>query len=153
MGNFCKKCITFAVVFVGIFLMFSGVSAQAVKTQNKSLIESVPWLRNVEAFRTKNYAQCQQKNTEYGVLIKGKNLNVIIDTTKRDLAYEATQKALPEELRKTNNQPANSGFVDFTNFIKYHINGACAKVLGSKLIYYGFLVLVLLILLKSFFKK
>lgn len=140
-------------IFVSIFLTVSGVSAQAIKTQNKSLIESVPWFRNIESFRTKNYTQCQQKNTEYGKLIKGKDLGVIIDTTKRDLAYEATQKALPEELRKTNNQPANSGFADFTNFIKYHTNGACAKALGSKLIYYGFLVLILLILLKSFFKK
>lgn len=153
MGNFCKKNVVFIAIFFGIFLTVSSVSAQAIKTQNKSLIESIPWLRNVEAFRTKNYTQCKQKNTEYGKLIKGKDLNVIIDTTKRDLAYEATQKALPEDLRKTNNQPGNSSFTDFTNFIKYHINGVCAKALGLKFIYYGFLTLVLLIILKSFFKK
>jgi hypothetical protein len=155
MNNFCKKIILgvgFLMLCLGIAGSVSAQTAQTVKTENKSLIESVPGLNQVEAFRVKQYNQCQTNYIKYKQLVADKDLNTIIDTAKRDLAYDATQNALPEELRQPTNYSYTAGYSDSGNFIKYHANGLCSKFFGSTLFYYGALVLVLLIIIKGFSK-
>jgi hypothetical protein len=154
MKDFSKKQVKIIALFIFLFIfsMASFANAQnVVKTTNKSFIESVPGLKQIEAFRVKHYNQCQVKYMEYGKTISGKNANQIIDSTKRDLAYEATQKALPENLRQTNNVSGLS-YEEPKNFVNYHANGICSKFLGSQFIYYGILILLLLVIIKSFSK-
>ena len=159
MGKARKKFITsprFFALFLFLLLVSGGnlfVSAQTSNTNNankKSLLARIPVLNKVEAFRLKNYNQCGQRSVQYGKLLDGKDFNKIIDATKRDLAYEATQKALPPDLRKTDEAQNYGGP---KNFLNYHYSNLCAKFFGSTLFYYGALVLLLLIIIKSLFKK
>ena len=144
MGNNCKKFIIRAGFFgLFCFLFFALVGSTSVFAETKNA-------NKVESFRLRNYNQCGQKFVEYGKLLGNKDFNQIIDATKRDLAYEATQKALPPDLRKADEA---QNYDDPKNFLNYHYSNLCAKFFGSTLFYYGALVLLLLIIIKSLFKK
>lgn len=150
--NFIFTVFIVTVSFTGAGLVHAQATKAAIKTENKSLIQTIPGLKQVEAFRLEKYNQCQTNYLKYKKLVADKDVNTIIDTTKRDLAYQATQNALPEDLRQATNYGYTAGLDDSKNFIKYHANGLCSKFFGSSLYYYGVLVLVLLIIVKGFSK-
>jgi hypothetical protein len=136
-----------------ISLSFMGVKfayAQTIKTENKSFTQTVPGFKQIEDFRVQKHNQCQTNHLKYKKLVADKDINTIIDTTKRDLAYDATQNALPQDLRQPTNYGYTAGYSDSKNFINYHINGMCSTFFGSNFYYYGALVLVLLVIIKSF---
>ncbi len=150
--NFIFIVFTVSLSFMSTGFVHAQTTKAAIKTENKSFIQTIPGLRQVEAFRIEKYNQCQNNYLKYKKLVADKDLNTIIDTTKRDLAYEATQNALPEDLRQQTNYGYTAGLDDSKNFIKYHTNGICAKFFGSNLYYYGVLVLLLLVIIKGFSK-
>lgn len=137
------------VLFLVIVCFFNGlVFAQ---TKSSSSIFNLPGLKQVEAFRTEKLKMCQQKFQDYDQLVGDKNLNEIFDSTKKDLAYKATQQALPEDLR-IDNPDFMVNYDAPKNFFSYHLNGLCVRFFESTLIYYGVLVLIILIIIKSFSK-
>ncbi len=150
--NFIFLAFIVTISFAGTSFVHAQATKDAIKTENKSFIQTVPGLKQVEAFRVEKYNQCQTNYLKYKKLVANKDLNTIIDTTKRDLAYEATQNALPEDLRQATNYGYTAGLDDSKNFIKYHTNGICAKFFGSTFYYYGVLVLLLLVIIKGFSK-
>ncbi len=150
--NFIFAVLVVTFSFTGTIFVHAQNVKPAIKTENKSFIQTIPGLKQIEAFRIEKYNQCQNNYLKYKKLIADKDLNTIIDTTKRDLAYEATQNALPEDLRQPTNYGYTAGLDDSKNFIKYHTNGMCAKFFGSTFYYYGVLVLLLLVIIKGFSK-
>ncbi|MBP6912890.1 MAG: hypothetical protein KBB86_03065, partial [Candidatus Pacebacteria bacterium] len=110
-------------LFTGAGFVFAQTIKTTIKTEDKSLTQTLPGLKQLEAFRVKKQNECQVNYVKYKKLVADKDLNTIIDTTKRDLAYEATQNALPEDLRQPTNYGYTAGLDDSKNFIKYHTNG------------------------------
>lgn len=139
-------------LFGGTGFVFAQTVKTVIKTEDKSLVQTFPGLKQLEAFRVKKHNECQANYVKYKKLVADKDLNTIIDTTKRDLAYEATQNALPEDLRQPTNYGYTGGYDDSKNFIKYHSNGICTKFFGSTFYYYGVLALLLFIIIKGFSK-
>lgn len=137
----------------GVFNFYSLTYADTeklIKTQDKGFAESVPGLKQLEEFRMKSYDKCIVAQGEYDSQYSDKKTDTILDKTKRDLAYQATQGVLPDSLKQQDNDFGKTGIKDSHDLVKYHLNGICGKFLGSQFIFYGISVIILLIIIKIF---
>lgn len=142
--NLCMNKYRLAVL---IFLLSANIAF--AKTESKASFFDLPGIKQVEGFRLNNLKQCTANFDKYGKLLGDKNFNKIVDGAKRDLAYNATQQALPESLRQ-NGIDSAINYDEPKNFLNYHLNGLCVKLFGSQTIYYAICVLLIIIILKGF---
>lgn len=150
-GNFLPiKLLLIFISFLGFFQPVYAQNEKLIKTEDKGFAESIPGLKQVEGFRMQSYQKCVVAQGNYDSQYSDKSTGTIIDTTKRDLAYQATQGVLPDSLRQTDDEFGRTGLNDSQDLIKYHANGICAKFLGSQLIFYGLSIIALLIIIKIF---
>lgn len=122
-----------------------------MENQNNQSILSLPILKQVDLFRNSQNNKCLAKKEELSGKIKEKEQ--IVADAKKDVAYQATQNMLPEELRLDQNQVVSTGLGDARNFFDFHLNNACSKFFGSKEFFYIAFVVLVLLILKAFSKK
>lgn len=135
--------------WLAILICLLSANIAFAKTESKASFFDLPGIKQVEGFRLKNLKQCTANFDKYGKLIGDKDLDQILDGTKRDFAYNATQQALPESLRQ-NNIDLTLNYDEPKNFLNYHLNSLCVKLFGSQTIYYAICILLIIIILKGF---
>lgn len=122
-----------------------------MQSNSKDSILNLPIIKQIEAFRIGQNDKCLANKQVLSDKIKEKE--VIIENAKKDVAYQATQNMLPQDLRLDENQVASTGLQDARVYFDYNLNNACSKFFGSINFFYVALAVILLIVLKAFFKK
>src|SRR5574343_523529 len=122
-----------------------------MEAKNTGSILNLPVVKQIEAFRVKTYISCSQKHASLVDTVKSPD--DALNSAKRDIAYQATQNALPEDLRQIDEDLGKTGLKDARALVDYHANGICARFVGSNFLYYGVMMILALIILKALFKK
>lgn len=122
-----------------------------MQSNTKSSILDLPIIKQVEAFRVGQNDKCLANKQVLSDKIKEKE--TIIENAKKDVAYQATQNMLPQDLRLGQDQVTSTGLQDARSYFDYNLNNVCSKFFGSINFFYIALVVLLLVVLKAFFKK